>query len=60
MLSKRLKGAALGATLAVGAGLSVLPARAAYVVTLTQEGEDVVATGSGTIETADLNHLGGG
>jgi hypothetical protein len=46
--------AALGAAAAIGLGLSVLPARAAYVVTLKQEGKDVVATGSGTINLAGL------
>ena len=45
---------ALGAA-AIAVGLSVLPARAAYVVTLTQEGTDVVATGSGTINLAGLS-----
>jgi hypothetical protein len=54
MLSKRLSGAAA----AIGVGLSVLPARAAYVVTLTQEGKDVVAIGSGTINLAGLSFDG--
>jgi hypothetical protein len=44
-----------GAAAAIGVGLSVLPAHAAYVVTLTQEGKDVVATGSGTINLAGLS-----
>jgi hypothetical protein len=54
MLIKRLSGAALSAAVAIGLGLSVLPASAAYVVTLTQEGKDVVATGSGSIDLKDL------
>jgi PEP-CTERM motif len=47
--------AALGAAAAIGVGLSVLPAQAGYVVTLKQEGKDVVATGSGTINLAGLS-----
>jgi hypothetical protein len=53
--------AALGAAVVMGLGLSVLPARAAYVVTLTQVvdlsqplGFDVVANGSGTINLTGL------
>jgi hypothetical protein len=55
MLSKRLSGAALGAAVTIGLGLSVLPARAAYVVKLKQVNDDVVATGSGTIDLTDLH-----
>jgi hypothetical protein len=55
MFSKRLSGAALGAAVAIGLGLWVLPARAAYVLTLTQEGPNVVGTGSGTIDLTDLS-----
>jgi len=47
--------ATLGAALLIGSGLSASPAQAAYVVTLTQEGPNVVASGSGTINTTDLN-----
>ena len=50
MLSKRLSGAAV----VIGVGLSVLPAHAQYVVTLKQEGGDVVAAGSGSIDLAGL------
>ena len=35
------------------------PARAAYTVTLAQEGSNVVATGSGTINTAGLSFIFG-
>jgi PEP-CTERM motif len=54
MFIKRLSGAALGAAGAIGLGLSVLPAQAGYVVTLTQQGSDVVANGSGPIDVTDL------
>jgi hypothetical protein len=43
-----------GAALLVGTGLSAPPAQAAFAVTLTQEGPNVVAKGSGTINTTDL------
>jgi hypothetical protein len=39
--------------------LSVLPARAAYIVTVRQEGKDVVATGSGTIDLTGLTESTG-
>src|ERR1700757_3050959 len=47
---------AIAATLAVVimCGLSVRPAQAGYIVTLQQVGPDVVATGSGTLDTAGL------
>jgi hypothetical protein len=35
----------------IGSGLSAPPAQAGYVVTLTQSGSNVVATGSGSIDT---------
>jgi hypothetical protein len=50
---------ALGAAAALGVGLSVLPAQAGYVVTLAQEGKDVVATGSGSIDLTGLSLLDG-
>ncbi len=57
MLSKRLSDAALGAAVAIGVGLSVLPARAGYVVVLQQEAGGVVATGSGSIDLTGLTFL---
>lgn len=41
-------------TAVLGSGLSAPPAQAAYIVTLAQEGSNVVATGSGTIDLAGL------
>ena len=38
-------------------GLSALPAQAGYVVDLTQVGSDVVATGSGAIDTTGLSFV---
>lgn len=53
-LAKRWVGAAaIGAALLIG--LSAPSAQAAYVVDLTQQGSDVVATGSGTIDLTDLS-----
>jgi hypothetical protein len=51
-------GAALGAAMLIGCGLSAPPAQAGYVVTLTQEGTDVVATGMGPIDLTGLSFLG--
>jgi hypothetical protein len=47
--------AALGMAMLVGCGLAAPPAQAGYVVTLTQEGTDVVATGSGPIDLTGLS-----
>jgi hypothetical protein len=47
------------ATLALVAGLP-LPAHAAYIVTLEQVGSNVVATGSGSIDTTDLSFSASG
>jgi hypothetical protein len=44
----------------IGFGLSAPPARAGYIVDLTQVGSNVVATGSGTIDLTDLSHFGTG
>ncbi|MGH7044738.1 MAG: hypothetical protein ACREFY_21745 [Acetobacteraceae bacterium] len=58
---KRIAGtAAIGAALLLGAALCAAPARADYVVTLTEMGSNVASTGSGTIDTADLtlSHTG--
>jgi hypothetical protein len=38
----------------IGSGLSAPPAQAGYVVTLTQQGSNVIATGSGTIDLTGL------
>jgi hypothetical protein len=51
---KQIGGAALGVAILMGSGLSAPPAEAAYIVTLEQEGSNVVATGSGTIDLAGL------
>jgi hypothetical protein len=54
--------AALGVAMLIGSGLSVPSAQAGYIVTLEQVGSNVVATGSGTIDLADLHfdaHFGG-
>lgn len=48
--------AALGAALLLG--LCTPSAQAAYIVTLTQQGSNVVASGSGTLDTAGLSFLG--
>jgi PEP-CTERM motif len=52
--------AALGVAMLIGAGASAPPAAAAYVVTIKQEGPNVVTTGSGSIDLADLTFLGNG
>jgi hypothetical protein len=60
MLRHRLRTivlAVLGLTLALSLGG---PARADYVVNLTQSGGNVLATGSGTINTTGLTFNGGG
>jgi hypothetical protein len=51
------RAAAFGVAALIGSGLSSAPARAAFTVTLEQEGSDVVATGSGSIDTAGLNFV---
>jgi hypothetical protein len=54
----RIMGAAVicAATL-LGSALSVPPAQAAYTVTLEQDGLNVVADGSGTLDVTDLSFL---
>lgn len=52
--------AAVGVAMFISAGVSVPPAQAAYVVTLKQDGPNVVATGSGTISLAGLSLAGSG
>jgi hypothetical protein len=51
---KRIGAAALGLAILMGSGLSAPPAQATFIVTLEQEGSNVVATGSGTIDLAGL------
>ena len=41
--------AAIGVAMLVGFGLSAPPAQAEYIVTLSQQGSNVVATGSGVV-----------
>jgi hypothetical protein len=43
-------GAADGVAILIGFGLAAAPAQASYVVSLVQEGANVVATGSGSID----------
>jgi hypothetical protein len=54
MLIKRLSGAAA----VIGLGLFVLPAQAAFVVVLQEEAGNVIATGSGAFDLADLTKTG--
>jgi len=54
-----LSAAAIGVAMLTGYGLSAPPAQAGYVVTLEQEGTDVVATGSGPIDVTGLSFLNG-
>ena len=51
--------AGIGVAMLSGYGLSAPPAQAGYVVTLTQHGTDVVATGSGPIDLTGLSVLSG-
>lgn len=50
---------ALGGALLLGIGLAA-PAHAGYVVTLTQQGSNVVATGSGSLDLTDLSFFASG
>jgi hypothetical protein len=43
----------IGAGVLIGSGLSA-PAQAGYIVALTQQGSNVVAAGSGTLDLTDL------
>jgi hypothetical protein len=57
---KRLRSAAaLGLAMLIGSGLSAAPAQATYLVTVVQQGNNVVATGSGTIDLAGLRFYPG-
>lgn len=53
------RAAALGVAMLIG-GLSSSAVQAAYTVTLLQQGPDVVATGSGSIDLAGLSQIGFG
>jgi hypothetical protein len=56
---KQIAGAAaLGAGMLIGCGLSASPAQAGYIVKLTQQGSNVVASGSGTIDLNGLTSVG--
>lgn len=55
-LPKRIGGGALAATVALG--LSAQLSQAGYVVDLTQQGSNVVATGSGAIDLTDTTSVG--
>jgi hypothetical protein len=53
---KQMTGAAaLGGAILIGCGLSAPPAKAAYSVTLEQVGNNVVATGNGSIDLIGLS-----
>lgn len=51
---------ALGVSILIGACVSVPSAQAAYTVTLLQQGPDVLATGSGSINLTGLFFVGSG
>lgn len=53
-LKKIVGAAALGAVLQIGSGPVSSPAHAGYVVTLTEQNDDVVAIGKGTLDTTDF------
>ncbi len=54
--TKRIaSGWAIIAALLYGGGFHVQPAQAAFILTLQQEGSNVVATGTGTFDLADLD-----
>ncbi len=55
MVKSTTRTVTLAAALLVGCSLAALPAQANYIVTLTQVGDNVVATGSGTIDLTDLS-----
>ncbi len=50
---------ALGVSILLGCGASAPSAQAAYIVTLVQQGPNVVATGSGSIDLTDLVNFAG-
>ncbi len=54
---KRIGAGVLGMAMLIGPGLAASPAQAAYIVTLVQQGSNVVATGSGTIDLTGLSFI---
>lgn len=56
-LSRQIGSVALGTAMLFGAALSS-PAKAGYVVTIVQDGSNVVATGSGSLDVTSLNKSG--
>jgi hypothetical protein len=56
-MKNALCAAAIGVAMLTGYGLSAQPAQAGYVVDLTQQGSNVVATGSGAIDLTGLEFL---
>ncbi len=60
MLKSTTRTWGVAAALLVGCSLAAPPAQADYIVTLTQVGGNVVATGSGTIDLTDLSLFGTG
>jgi hypothetical protein len=54
MTFMRSSAAALGVGALIGAAAPVQPAQAAYVLTIKQEGPNVVTTGSGSFDLTDL------
>jgi hypothetical protein len=57
-LGRIASAAAVGVGALIAAGVSTPPAQAAFVLTLEQEGPNVVATGSGTLDPTDLGFDG--
>jgi hypothetical protein len=53
------RAAALGVAMLIGSSLCASPAQAAYIATLVQQGSNVVATGSGTLNLASLSIIPG-
>lgn len=56
----RMTSTALRAAMVIGLGVSTLPAQAAYIMDLTQEGSNVVGTGRGSIDLTDLTLISSG
>jgi hypothetical protein len=51
------RAAVLGAALLIGCGPFAVSARAGFIMTLTEQGSNVVAIGSGTLDVTDLSLL---